>query len=101
MKRFTVDGDAGLEARLESLCRDIGRFLAERIPAAELEALVLGGGYGRGEGGVLIGPGGDRPYNDLEFYLFLSGPPVWQERRYRATVRVVRPSSGPSLRSRP
>lgn len=89
MKRFTVDGDAGLEDRLAVLCRRIGSFLAERIPASEFHALVLGGGYGRGEGGVLASSEGDQPYNDMEFYLFLSGHPVWQERRHRRTLAAA------------
>ncbi len=36
-----------------------------------LIALILGGGYGRGEGGVLITPEGEKPYNDLDFVLVI------------------------------
>ncbi len=36
-----------------------------------LIALVLGGGYGRGEGGVLRVSGGERPYNDLDLVLIV------------------------------
>jgi len=44
--------------------------------------LVLGGGYGRGEGGVLRTGARELPYNDLEFYVFVDGP-IWvSERRY-------------------
>jgi hypothetical protein len=55
----------------------------QTITGARLEALVLGGGYGRGQGGVLVSPSGDRPYNDLEFYVFLKGNPILNERRFR------------------
>ena len=34
-----------------------------------LHALILGGGYGRGEGGVVTVDGEDRPYNDLDLFL--------------------------------
>ena len=34
-----------------------------------LAALVLGGGYGRGEGGILRVSGEERPYNDLDLVL--------------------------------
>jgi hypothetical protein len=34
-----------------------------------LGGVVLGGGYGRGEGGVIEGEGGVRLYNDLDFYV--------------------------------
>lgn len=36
-----------------------------------LVALVLGGGYGRGEGGVLVVDGKEHPYNDLDFTLIV------------------------------
>jgi len=65
-----------------SLASDLDRFLAERRsqleregPAMGVAALVLAGGYGRGEGGVFIDENSaPRLYNDLEFYLFTRGP---------------------------
>ncbi len=38
-----------------------------------VRALLLGGGYGRGEGGVLETGGRASLYNDLEFYVFATG----------------------------
>lgn len=46
-------------------------------PAAvrrKVAGLVLGGGYGRGEGGVLNSPDGERLFNDLDYFLFSSDP---------------------------
>ncbi|MDB6077259.1 MAG: hypothetical protein JWO82_1006 [Akkermansiaceae bacterium] len=37
-------------------------------------ALVLGGGYGRGEGGVLEKPAGPELFNDLDYFLFTDTP---------------------------
>lgn len=37
-------------------------------------ALVLGGGYGRGEGGVMAGPSGPGFSNDLDYFLFDEAP---------------------------
>ncbi len=53
------------------------------LPAEKLQAVVLAGGYGRGQGGVLKTDSGDHPYNDLEFYLFLHGNPLLNDRRFR------------------
>ena len=39
-----------------------------------LEALILGGGYGRGEGGVVEFDGIERPYNDLDLTLVVKRP---------------------------
>lgn len=58
------------EARLG---RDISTIASEVETALgdHLAALVLGGGYGRGEGGVVIRDGLEYPYNDLDFTLIL------------------------------
>ena len=84
--RFTLDGDARLERRLQLLCQNILSSVRALIPDHRLEALVLGGGYGRGEGGVLKTAGADQPYNDLEFYVFTRGSRLLNERRFSAPL---------------
>ena len=59
------------------------------IPADRLEGLLLGGGYGRGEGGVLRTPTGDQPYNDLEFYVFVRGQALLAERQFRQPLHEL------------
>ncbi len=44
----------------------------ERSLEDNLVALVLGGGYGRGEGGVICSSGREMPYNDLDFTLIVA-----------------------------
>ena len=56
------------------------------VPAEKLEVVVLGGGYGRGQGGVLKTSSGEAPYNDLEFYVFLRGNRVLNERSYHGIL---------------
>jgi hypothetical protein len=85
-KRFTIDGSDALEQRLGTLCREVGGQVKCIVPAAKLEAVVLGGGYGRGEGGVLKGETGNEPYNDLEFYVFLRGNRLINQRRYESPL---------------
>ena len=85
-KRFTIDGDPGLECQLASLCAEAGETIKQLLPPNALEGMLLGGGYGRGEGGVLRTPEGDRPYNDLEFYVFVKGPWWMAEGRYQAPL---------------
>jgi hypothetical protein len=80
--RFTIDGSAELEDGLERLCGQIQRAATTQIPPKEIASIVLGGGYGRGEGGVLRTETGDQPYNDLEFYVFLRGNRLRQEHRF-------------------
>lgn len=80
--RFTIDGGVKLENELHRLC---GLCLerVQQIAGERLEAMLLGGGYGRGEGGVLQTENGESAYNDLEFYVFLKGPLLINERRFQ------------------
>ena len=80
--RFTLDGSDALEERLAAICRDVSDGVSRVVPQPLLEGILLGGGYGRGEGGVLKGPNGDLPYNDMEFYVFLRGNRFLNERRF-------------------
>jgi hypothetical protein len=80
--RFTIDGSAELEGCLERICAQVRSKVTAQIRGDDLAAIVLGGGYGRGEGGVLRTEAGDQPYNDLEFYVFLRGNRLLQEYRY-------------------
>jgi len=57
-----------LERFLAALAAEIG---ALHLP--KLAGVVLGGGYGRGEGGIRRTPEGDRLYNDLDFFVFARG----------------------------
>ena len=58
--RFTLDGDDALERGLKRTCARVLSGIRGLIPADKLEAVVLGGGYGRGEGGVLRNKDGKR-----------------------------------------
>lgn len=69
---------------------EFNRWLGERLLAlaeevralvgANLAGLLLGGGYGRGEGGVVLHQGQERPYNDLDFTLVLERKAVFDPR---------------------
>lgn len=86
---FTRDGSDALETLIADTCEEIGREVTRIVPAEKFQALLLGGGYGRGEGGVLSTPEGDAPYNDLEFFLLISGHPRLNERRYGAAIHAL------------
>jgi hypothetical protein len=88
-QRFTTDGSEALEQRLADWCAGFADDLRRVIPVSRLEAVVLGGGYGRGEGGVLRTADGDSPYNDLEFYVFVRGPLLIRERQYKRAVAEI------------
>jgi len=60
----SVEFNERMHAWLTGLAAEVRAALGDN-----LTALVLGGGYGRGEGGVLCVAGEERPYNDLDFLL--------------------------------
>jgi hypothetical protein len=64
--RYTERGDATLESTIGEILSQA----ADRVRAEPgLEALLLGGSLGRGEGTVEHGPDGDRLASDVELYL--------------------------------
>jgi hypothetical protein len=83
--RFTLDGSDALEAQLGDLCARVAEGVRQIVPTGKLHALVLGGGYGRGEGGVLRSESGEQPYNDLEFYVLYRGSAL-SALRYKKTI---------------
>jgi hypothetical protein len=87
--RFTADGSRELEEHLHRTCERIAAGVRGLIPARKLELILLGGGYGRGEGGVLRTPAGDRPYNDLEFYVCIRGNRHLNEKRFGRALHVL------------
>jgi hypothetical protein len=81
-RRFTIDGSDELENQLAHICEEVLHGVSALIPACELEAILLAGGYGRGEGGVLTCADDQHPYNDMEFYVFVRGNRFLNERRF-------------------
>ena len=86
-ERFTLDGNDELEEHMARTCHKVLTAVRSIVPARLFEGLLLGGGYGRGEGGVLRTEAGEHPYNDLDFYVFLRGNRLLNRRRYQAALR--------------
>ncbi len=89
ISRFTVDGSERLEQHLAKICAEVCAGVQEIVSPERLDGLLLGGGYGRGEGGVLQTDDGEKPYNDLEFYVFVRGSTLVAERRFRSALHTL------------
>jgi len=82
--RYFIDEEPALIEKLDAFLGKLRHSLEESPFKTQLVVLLLGGGYGRGEGGVYRGPEirGAALYNDLEFYVITTGrraPPGLQE----------------------
>lgn len=68
MNTYTVYGSQEFEDYIANCLQKISDKFQDSIDCSDLHALILGGGYGRGEGGVL-NDGQERLYNDLDFFV--------------------------------
>jgi hypothetical protein len=71
--RYTPDGDATVEARISHDQQLIAAAVTELVPAVHFRALVLIGGYARGEGGFRFVEGQPEPYNDYDYFVVVGG----------------------------
>ena len=64
--RFTARGGTGIEEAIRGAVEDVSAVLEKTLRPEEYRAVVLLGGYGRGEGGVESINGRERPHNNLD-----------------------------------
>ncbi len=79
--------------------------------SGRFRALILGGGYGRGEGACVIREGRESLYNDLDLFIVLTGPSSLPDGSAKAAekyeqllgieVDIGKPLTGESIRSLP
>jgi hypothetical protein len=67
--RFTPEGDASAEQRIASDQQLIANAVQAAIEDKHFCALVLIGGYARGEGGIVFQRGQPAPYNDYDYFV--------------------------------
>lgn len=66
---FTHSGSDEAERRVKCVVNEVAEIVGQIIPPQYVLALVLIGGYGRGEGGVRTNAGRQVPNNNLDFLL--------------------------------
>jgi hypothetical protein len=71
--RLTLVGGVEVEAALRTLVQEAADRVLTDLDPAHLKALVLGGRYGRGEGGIRVSDGVDSPTSRLRLFLFTVG----------------------------
>lgn len=68
-QKYTYPESRQADALIQAIVSDVAMAVQDVVPEDGYHALVLIGGYGRGEGGVRQGREGERPNNNLDFLL--------------------------------
>lgn len=71
--RYTLLGNERIESKIDSMMQDIVSDALKSVSSENMKAIVLMGGYGRGEGGVYEYGGDVFPYNDFDFFVVFTG----------------------------
>lgn len=66
---FTVRGGPDVERDIKDVATEVTARILANIPAGTVAAVLLVGGYGRGEGGVVVEDGRQKAHNNLDFML--------------------------------
>lgn len=86
-RSFTLSHNRDADELVRQVVTELGREVGGLASEFGLAALVLGGGYGRGEGGAVVTPG--QPvslYNDMDFFVFTRH--AGRRRRRRLDIRL-------------
>ena len=89
MNKYTVYGNSEFDEKIDSHMREIRDAVLEVVPEKDLSALILGGGYGRGEGGVFIQGETMELYNDFDFFVISNNIPRSKMREYHSNLQEV------------
>ena len=68
-RRYTVKGGDEVETLVKDILYDVTEAVDKNIDPKQCHALLLMGGYGKGEGGVLLIDGKERLHNNIDFLL--------------------------------
>ncbi len=86
-ERYTLDGDASVEARISRDQTLVARAVEALVAPGNFRSLVLLGGYGRGEGGYVLHNGRPEPYNDYDYFVVVRG--LDRTQRHRLTQALA------------
>jgi len=88
--KYTFIYNTQIENKLDSALADIAEEARADASFRHLKYLVLGGGYGRGEGGILIKENGEVAlYNDLDFFVISNTHLPWKNNRLNQFLKHI------------
>lgn len=85
--RYTVFGTDKIDQRIDGDMKIICQSVLNCIPEKDLLAIILGGGYGRGEGGVFFNDNEENLFNDYDFYIVVRPMSSSLKKQYQVSLR--------------
>jgi hypothetical protein len=89
MFSYTRDGSEELHQRIDRNMETVKNAVLNIIPEKYIVSILLGGGYGRGEGGVKIHDGKEDLFNDYDFFIFIKNISYLRIRQYQKQLKEV------------
>jgi hypothetical protein len=89
MNKYAPYGSDGFNGYIDESLKDIAARFDALFSRDEIIALILGGGYGRNEGGVLIADNEEKLYNDLDFFVISKDMPQWRNSQIGRTLKSL------------
>ena len=88
--RYALKADAAFDKMLDKYLADISEAVEHSDVSGDIAGIVLGGGYGRGEGGVFIASDGQKKlYNDLDFFVIAKDVAASKIRKINKVLAVM------------
>ncbi|NUN13116.1 MAG: hypothetical protein HUU55_05715 [Myxococcales bacterium] len=87
--RFTLYGGPELEKRISADVAYVVSAIRRETRQSEVKTIWLGGGFGRGEGGIRRAMVGELPYNDYDFFVIVHNITRMRTRVLRAVLNEV------------
>jgi hypothetical protein len=90
MGKYTVYGSEELDRRIDRHMQLVCEAVTSVVPKRDLVAVVLGGGYGRGEGGVFQHNGSEELFNDYDMFVVVKNVGRRRRAEYLRAINGLR-----------
>jgi hypothetical protein len=94
---YTVYGDSAFDKKISTDMELVSKSILSVIPCDDIAAIILGGGYGRGEGGVVIKGNSMSLYNDYDMFLVTNDISKNKKKEYAEKVFEISEKLGEQI----
>ena len=89
MGKYTLTGSEKFDKLIDEQLIQVTQEILNLIPQKDIAAILLGGGYGRGEGGVLLENGEESLYNDYDLFVILKNVSYLKKKEYQNKIHFI------------